>query len=388
MLMIENLVSLLTPLEMLLVNLFIIDRCFKRKYSALFTYSILVLFGLVVVAFTFFVVTQLPFFGSGNGFFVFGGFLYLFPLRFLYQTTISKIVTSACTAWIYTFIVFSISVHTSDLIPQFSKPIVAFAIQTTLYALTLYWIYRIMKNYFIEMIDKLSQKETTELMWLSMIWFWAVFILNSALIYNDNVAIQMFTIITIATCAFVSFRFIYRIIFKDREIRSLEKLAYYDDLTQVRGRLLLTQDSKELIDNKKEFSLIFLDLDRFKEINDRYGHSVGDDYLVFFAQEVEKRLANKGMLYRSSGDEFICIHKEGDESEFLASLESIPQTLPDSDVAFYGASMGVAHYPADGATIDQLIHVADQRMYSMKKQVYVVHDRRSQRQTQSSLIME
>lgn len=359
--------SFLIPFEMLLVNLFVIDSCSKKKYSRAATYGVMGLFSLLIFLLAQIVALYIPPLRQGNGFFVFWGFLFLFPIRFLYHNTYSKIISLACTSWIYTFIVFSFSVHIGKLISFIPLEYSTLGLQTLLYIITLISFRRFLKEKFLVVLAQLTHEEVASLMRMSIVWFWTVFIINLGYIYPEITFLPIIGIFSLAACAINFFRYIYYVTSNNRTILLLEDLAYKDSLTQLRSRTVLQNDAQILIEKQIPFYIIFMDLDQFKSINDTYGHMIGDEYLAFFAKEVKLRLGSRGGFYRIAGDEFVCIYTENDPDAFLDTLSTLPPTLPNRKVAFLGASYGVAHHPSDGETLDILLKTADYNMYAMKQ---------------------
>ena len=160
---------------------------------------------------------------------------------------------------------------------------------------------------------------------------------------------------------------------KKRE-RELYRLAYYDELTGVATRRLVEARVGELLTGAGEerFALIFMDLDDFKNINDYYGHSVGDALLKQFAQRVGFHLRDSDLLSRISGDEFLLmlspVESESEVVDFVARLlERIkaPYLIDGSEV-FASASIGVSCSPQHGRRYDVLCQNADIAMYRAK----------------------
>jgi diguanylate cyclase (GGDEF)-like protein len=120
------------------------------------------------------------------------------------------------------------------------------------------------------------------------------------------------------------------------------------------------------------FGLIYIDLDKFKPINDRYGHHTGDLYLQAVAQRMSKQLLGSDLLARLGGDEFAALislkHGRFELEKIVARLQScfLEQFSIDGHLIKGAASIGYALYPEDGATPDDLLKAADAAMYAVK----------------------
>jgi diguanylate cyclase (GGDEF)-like protein len=90
----------------------------------------------------------------------------------------------------------------------------------------------------------------------------------------------------------------------------LAHLSITDELTKIYNRRYLTDELKKLIDYKVEFTVIMIDIDNFKNINDTYGHSVGDMVLIEISKNLKKKLEPNQILGRIGGEEFLIISKE------------------------------------------------------------------------------
>ena len=365
----EFLVLILTPLEMLLVNLFVIHKCSKRKYGIVRTCVLMWLFIGVLLLVAYWLASRAPDFGNGNGLFIFCGFLFIFPIKLLYDTSGAKIITIACFSWTYTFLLFALSAKLGDalLIPGLSINAVVLILQTVMYVCTFKAFYSMLNKKFIYVLEHIGKEGPRALMWMTMMWFWTAFIINLSFSYPAFRIFKALSFITLAVGAISSFHYIYLQATGSTTIENLEKIAYQDDITQLRSRVVMARDAEELITRRIPFNMIFFDLNDFKSINDSYGHSVGDLYLAFFAHEIKVRTGNRGGFYRIAGDEFICILSDGKLDEFTASFTTLPKVMPGTEVEFLGFSYGVAAFPHDGATVNELLEFADQRMYEMKR---------------------
>jgi len=155
----------------------------------------------------------------------------------------------------------------------------------------------------------------------------------------------------------------------------IEQLAYSDVLTGLPNRLQLSQRVDFALTmarrQSQSFAVLFLDLDRFKNINDSLGHQFGDRVLIQVADRIRRCLRDVDTLCRLGGDEFVIHLHEADVAgaERAASriLEALSRPFLQDDMNFsIGCSVGVAMYPNDGSTLDELIKQADTAMYEVK----------------------
>jgi diguanylate cyclase (GGDEF)-like protein/PAS domain S-box-containing protein len=157
----------------------------------------------------------------------------------------------------------------------------------------------------------------------------------------------------------------------------LEHVAHYDVLTDLPNRVLLADRLSHAMDQcqrrKQSLAVAFMDLDGFKEVNDNYGHNVGDELLIAVSQRMKAALREGDTLARIGGDEFIAVMVDLDNiEESTPILERLLQAASDpvtigNDVMQVSASIGVTLYPQDGSDADQLIRHADQAMYGAKQ---------------------
>jgi len=155
----------------------------------------------------------------------------------------------------------------------------------------------------------------------------------------------------------------------------IEQLAYSDALTGLPNRLLLTQRVEFALRlaerSAGECGVFFIDLDRFKNLNDSMGHSFGDRVLIDVAERLKNCLREVDTLCRLGGDEFVIFVQDIDAhgAEVLARRiqDSMTQAFQVGEMTFsVGCSMGIALYPEDGKSLDALIKCADTAMYLVK----------------------
>lgn len=159
--------------------------------------------------------------------------------------------------------------------------------------------------------------------------------------------------------------------------KKLETLAHYDSLSGLPNRILFFERLNQayLISkrNSLKFALMFLDLDRFKYVNDTYGHDVGDMLIQEVSKRLEGLLRQSDTVARMGGDEFVVILNDVEENVDAAIVaqkivEQIvePFNLKDNE-CFIGVSIGISLYPDNGENVDMLLKNADTAMYHAKQ---------------------
>jgi diguanylate cyclase (GGDEF)-like protein len=160
--------------------------------------------------------------------------------------------------------------------------------------------------------------------------------------------------------------------------RRLEALkqADTDGLTGLaNARGLSTAVQYQLKKKGASGALIYLDLDRFKAINDTYGHNAGDVLLCLVASTLQSSVRSADLVARRGGDEFVLLLpglKHADAHIVLGRIRSALQIAVQTDARFAQASLstGVAVYPADATSEDALLDVADKNMYLDKRRLH------------------
>ncbi|UGB28772.1 sensor domain-containing protein [Metabacillus sp. B2-18] len=153
-------------------------------------------------------------------------------------------------------------------------------------------------------------------------------------------------------------------------------LAYYDSLTGIPNRNLLYEYLDEVVANNQEkaqmIAVMFLDLDRFKMINDTYGHSFGDQLLQQVSTRLSECLGEDGRLFRYGGDEYVIVLAYPEPSKVSQIAENLRDTLStpffiQERQTFISTSIGISLYPKDGDCVENLIQNADIAMYYAKE---------------------
>ena len=163
------------------------------------------------------------------------------------------------------------------------------------------------------------------------------------------------------------------------EIERLRRLSITDDLTGLLNRRYffnrLSQEISKSKRNNRPFSLLILDVDHFKEINDTYGHLEGDEVLRVISKVLLQSVREMDIVTRYAGDEFIAILPEAEQDDALPVAHRI---LEETQKLVFngskttgnftvGVSVGISTFPVDGKTATELIETADKGLYSAKQ---------------------
>ncbi|MEG2838768.1 MAG: diguanylate cyclase [Lachnospiraceae bacterium] len=179
----------------------------------------------------------------------------------------------------------------------------------------------------------------------------------------------------IALLISVLFFFLAIAIFRiEMQRKKMSDLSMHDGLTGIYNQRMLIQILNTLIDKQTPFLLFYLDFDGFKNINDTYGHDCGDLFLIESAKRLRELFEKADSICRIGGDEFAIVIEQ---SLSVENSKQIIKTMEDAfakplhiakNIITASVSIGVAHFPQDAKTLDQMIHIADQSMYQTKKQ--------------------
>lgn len=156
----------------------------------------------------------------------------------------------------------------------------------------------------------------------------------------------------------------------------LSHLAHFDHLTQLPNRLMIQRNIAHMLANDSAspnpFAVVFIDLDKFKDVNDMKGHEAGDAVLVEVAQRLENVIEEGDFIGRFGGDEFILLCKNYADAQHLVSkVERLQNRLLEpivyQDSEYYiGSSVGISLFPDDGNEANDLLRKADSAMYQAK----------------------
>ena len=181
----------------------------------------------------------------------------------------------------------------------------------------------------------------------------------------------------------------------------IEFLAFYDKLTELPNRILLQDRLSRAIlrckRNGQRGAVLFLDLDRFKNINDSLGHEAGDHVLQEVAKRLRSCLRDSDTVARLGGDEFIILLEGFDHPDNIHSvthrlLLSLAEDIPhEGYLLSVTGSIGISFFPADGETVEDLLKASDTAMYHGKsrgRNTYQFYSPEMNAETQHFLLLE
>lgn len=159
-----------------------------------------------------------------------------------------------------------------------------------------------------------------------------------------------------------------------RMSNKLNFLAFHDELTRLANRRLFQQKVTETLNESPgKFALMYLDMDKFKYINDHFGHDIGDSVIKAFAIRVKRCIRDADTFARQGGDEFTILLKEVNDKEIIEIakriIDSFAKPIKVGKEPFnISVSIGIAIYPDDGMDYLTLLKNADEALYEAKKE--------------------
>ena len=163
----------------------------------------------------------------------------------------------------------------------------------------------------------------------------------------------------------------------DKHSQNIRFQAYYDPLTQLPNRNFLFEHLQKLLASHRreqhQFALLFVDLDRFKQVNDTLGHDIGDQVLLAVGERLKARLRESDILARLGGDEFtVVLPHLRDQLDAISVAKTLVKTLSDPFIVngydiHIGASVGISLFPDNGEDAHTLLKNADIAMYQAKE---------------------
>ena len=213
-------------------------------------------------------------------------------------------------------------------------------------------------------------KDIAYITYVTILVSWIILI-NTSTFWSNHTSFAYSWLITYAVLPLYYFHIVNKLklslleLHKDVETSNYQ--ATHDHLTNLPNRVSFEQKLIDLQKEKKQFALLFIDLDKFKSINDEHGHHVGDKVLKQFAQRMDHFLPYAARL---GGDEFIAIVDYENEINLEKYLEKILKNIRikcQENGQLISASIGISLYPKDSSNMHILKKKADEAMYEAKK---------------------
>jgi diguanylate cyclase (GGDEF)-like protein len=354
---------------MLSINTYTTYSCSKKKEPPFGSFLSVCAFTAAFSMLLFLVYIKMPIQMSfnGKGFFALIGFLYVIPLKFFFDQSIKNMIIIMSSSWIYTVFAFSFSVQVGYLFPSDWFIISVVITQTLFNAATLPYYIKFVKEKFIYILRNIDNRMINSLLVISLSWFFIIFLLNFSFAEGNSSLLRFILLIIIIGNAILSYRMVFNLVSINNKAEELTHITKIDMLTQLKNREGLYEDVLQKIDINMPFTLIFIDLDDFKSINDCFGHASGDAYLIEFVKAVTELLNTNDSFYRLHGDEFIILTDVSGVEIICRKIKKLVFSNVSNDVAFKGLSLGYSSFPEDGEKLNDLLFLADMRMYQAKR---------------------
>lgn len=359
--------SMIIAMEIMVVNIISSLRCFHRKCSKNQCILVLALFSFVLCGVRQWFVWKGVISGDNIRFWFM--FVYVIPYVFLFREKISVIVVIMCLCYNYTLSIYILSRQFARSIGTEHFSYNLFAMQTVLLFLTMIPYHRIIVQKFVYILQHVGDVRPQWKSYLSVaavVNFVTLLLIYSAY-YGQAASLRKIMIIICQMITmYLMYNILYEILVREQQIDILDRYARQDELTGLHNRRSMLNDLERMVHTKDTFSLVFMDLDRFKQINDVYGHMVGDQYLRHFARVARYICGSYGKIYRFGGDEFILICAGQLPEHILERLRDQTQWATGAPCKFLGVSVGVMLCEPPHPELNEIIALADQEMYRRK----------------------
>lgn len=299
------------------------------------------------------------------------GFLFLIPFRYLFQEKLPVLFTLMCSCWIYTLGSFILSRQLTEILDPgddvFTLVILNLLFITTFY---LFQEYVVAKCFFVlRNMNFFERKWHICIVLTSGFSFLTLILLNHVFLEGEGSLLKLASLLLMLLSIFFLIHIFYKIILDSIRLRQLKHSVRHDSLTGLGNRTQLWDDLDYLLKTEQTFSILFMDLDHFKQINDQYGHMTGNLYLQHFADVSAKILDRQGKLYRFGGDEFIAIYYGDVPLSVIEKLKECQGWDTDAPCPFNHVSIGFllceSPHKADAEAV---LHQVDNLMYRQKKE--------------------
>lgn len=322
-------------------------------------------------------------------------FLYIGYIYLVFEETLSKKIFTMFSVWIYSLISILIATPAAEFFSGNSDAqyilnyiyIVRICIQAVLVVVSYFWLSSPYKRVLTIVPDK-----TINFMSLYPVLAFLLLINNYAIAFERFKKFEsIYDMLLLSLFIIVGYLFVVvgiysssKIISLQRNLESTEKqaeiyhyMANFDTLTGIANRASIMDQLAKIIEisnrNNQKFALFILDLDKFKKINDEYGHLLGDEALKYVVQIVQNVLRNTDSIGRFGGDEFVIIQpfikdEKGIEKliDRIFSELKTPLIIGENEILI-NISIGVSIFPDYALDLEVLLQQADSAMYEAKQ---------------------
>lgn len=360
--------SLITIIEVLWINTFTTYKSAKRRKSKFITALFVCIVSFVVVAVVYFITPIMSESINGNALFMLICFLYIIPLYYLFDKQLKHLIIVMSISLSYTMIAFAFSFRIVSMFHTQMVGLLVVIVQTLLFALTLPYYRSFVNNVLVNIVRNIDKKMINALLVISLSWFSIIFLANYIFTEGNSNLLELTVLFLIVVNLILSYKLFQKFVSVNIKAKELSLITKIDMLTQLKNRESLYEDIRQKMYSYQAFSIVFLDLDNFKSINDKYGHDAGDTYLLEFVKTVKAILNKNDGFYRLHGDEFVLLIDNQDIESFCKRLDKIKFKSHPHGLSFKGLSFGYSSFPTDSDDLSKLLYLADLKMYQRKKE--------------------
>ncbi len=364
-----SVVEFLAMLEIALVNIFTFDRCCRKRYTAACTAVALAGFTALIFVLLYGAKALLGISQTGSGLLIPLGFLYLLPLGLLYRERLSRVFAVMCMCWLYTMGMQALAFHGVRLWGEDENYLSVLLVSSVLFLLTLvpFYKYLVPKYIFIlQQTQPLGRHWNGYLVCSGGLHFALLAVLHIEFLQAAGSLMKLLILVLLLSATFFSYALLYKMVSDTAKMNHLEHQVLHDPLTGLCNRVQLFRDLERLLEEEREFSVLFMDLDGFKQVNDRYGHTVGDRYLQHFAAISADICSAGGQVYRFGGDEFMVLYTGALPAETVESLRECRGWEPCAPCPFNQVSIGVLSCRPPHKSVEEILRLVDEKMYADK----------------------